>query len=455
MKTDIAYVGQLKATSYRFSIAWSRIFPNCSGEPNEAGIKFYSDMVDEIIKNGAEPIATMWHWDEPQACFDAYQGWMSEKMATDFAYYAEFLMKRLGDRVTYWLTMNEPYNACERGYKASMYPPALNGGLAAEMACIHHINLAHGMAVQKGRAINKGFKFGMPLPLTWGEPADANNPDDVTAAEVSVLYMANMHWGPLTTGDYAANVKNDPIAGKVVLTYTPEQQAIMKNTIDFVGINYYSGQYVISDPTSMGGFKGLSHDVKPIGDVSGTPWQQVYPEGLRKGINLVAKQYNLDVYVTECGVSVAGEPSMATAKQVADDQFRIDFFNSHTQQLVLAMQEDKIPVKMFLAWSLFDNFEWMSGYSERFGVVAIDFDGKTTGTALTRTVKKSATFLSDFFQNSHSPLQSASTKTGSGTGAGHGTNSHPNGSGILQISALGILTAALCTVMMTRSFSLL
>lgn len=132
MKDDIAYLGKFKATAYRFSVSWPRLLPNCNGVVNEAGVKFYSDMIDEIIKNGALPVLTMYHWDTPQACEDQYGSWTNERIIADFVNYADLLFSRFGDRVQYFLTMNEPSAECGWGYGQNFWPPGQNKGDAGK-----------------------------------------------------------------------------------------------------------------------------------------------------------------------------------------------------------------------------------------------------------------------------------------------------------------------------------
>lgn len=202
MPADIAYLGKLGATAYRFSVSWSRILPQCSGAVNPLGIAFYNNMINEIIANGAIPILTMYHWDTPQACHDQYNSWTSEKIVADFTNYGDVLFKNFGDRVKYFLTLNEPSAECGFGYGQKFWPPGMNGGDALRYQCVHWTNLAHGSVVQLARkkyaALN--LKFGMPIIIAYGEPLNNTDPNDIAAANRMMDIQVQWNWGPLTTG---------------------------------------------------------------------------------------------------------------------------------------------------------------------------------------------------------------------------------------------------------------
>ncbi|KAJ1548843.1 hypothetical protein HK405_014170 [Cladochytrium tenue] len=177
MVSDLAYLGELGATAYRFSVAWSRVIPNCTGDVNEEGIQFYSNVIDNALANGAQPYLTMHHWDTPQACYDRYQGFLSDQIVTDFLEYAKVLFDRFGDRVKYWLVQNEPESNCNFGYRDGKYGPGLAGGNSAKYTCLRHSHLIHGTVVQYARAnyASKGWKFGSPSIMSYYEAADSTN----------------------------------------------------------------------------------------------------------------------------------------------------------------------------------------------------------------------------------------------------------------------------------------
>ena len=404
MESDLVYLKRLGASMYRFSVSWPRILPNCTGEVNPKGIEFYSRMIDEIIKNGAEPMLTMYHWDIPQVCHDRYGSFNGSQIVPDFTRYADVLFEHFGDRVKYYLTMNEMTTECNYAYSQDMWPPALNGGEIGKYTCLHNVNLVHGSVVQLARSkyASKGFKISMPLPLSWGEPANASDPLDVAASERMMDMMMYPLFGPLTGGDYPQLLKNDPAIAPYLPTFTAEQKKMVNGTLDFIAMNYYTAARIKNAPGKFPGEWDTATGYPPLGPTAESSWLVTYAPGLRGMIKFFHKRFNLDIYVTECGVSAPGEATK-NAAGIMNDEFRVQFFRNHTEQLVLAIKEDKIPVKAFLVWSLFDNFEW-GHYNERFGVIGVDFNGTNTGVPFLRMIKNSATFVSEFFKNAKSPL---------------------------------------------------
>ena len=274
MPEDIAYLGQLGAKIYRFSVNWPRILPDCTGTPNPAGIKFYNDMINEIIKNGAVPMLTLFHWETPQACHDQYGSWTNRKIVDDFEYYADIIFKNFGDRLEYILTLNEPTAFCGYGYRGNFWPPGANLGEQALFTCNHYVNLAHGRVAKLAKSKYPQFnlKFGMPLIVSYGVPftdsaADKKASDDHNAAQTDMPYS------PMLTGDYSNTIKTvvtEYSNGPLLPAFTDAEKEMMKGTIDFVALNYYSANYVSA--TRRGGFPSL-------GPTSGTSWQTVYPRG--------------------------------------------------------------------------------------------------------------------------------------------------------------------------------
>lgn len=219
---------------------------------------------------------------------------------------------------------------------------------------------------------------------------------------VNRAYEFNLGWilNPLIMGRYPDSMLKDPIIGNHLPSFSPDEKNIIKGAIDFVSYNYYTTNYIYPDTTKPGGFNESANDPssRPIGPVAQSSWLFVYPQGMRRIAQWISKAYpDKDIWITENGVSVPGEDKMSL-DQIVNDTFRVNFFKEHLDQLVILLTQDKLPVRAYLAWSLLDNFEWKSGYAERFGVVAVDY---TNGT-LQRTVKKSAQYLSDFFSQEFS-----------------------------------------------------
>lgn len=264
----------------------------------------------------------------------------------------------------------------------------------------------------RSKYASKGLKFGMPLIVNFGVPY-TNAEADITATNVFLQKQTDWNWGPLTGGDYPAYLKQSTDFGPYLPVYTPAQQAMMKGTLDFLGLNYYSANYI----------SGSGASVPPIGPVSGTSWQNLYPVGIRGLTKWASSYYNgMDVFVTECGTSVPNELNLKL-DEIIDDTFRQDFFSQIVSNLTEAVLVDKTPIKAFLAWALLDNFEWNT-YDQVFGMIGID---RQNGT-LTRNVKNSAKFLSNNFATSKSPLQVLAPSVGTAGSAATGpTGSNANG----------------------------
>ncbi|KAJ3217355.1 hypothetical protein HDU67_008057 [Dinochytrium kinnereticum] len=383
-KEDLGYMGQFKATAYRFSISWPRILPNCTGAVNEEGVKFYSDLIDEMIDLGIEPFLTMYHWDMPQVCWERYQGFLNKEFVNVFAEYAKVLYERFGDRVRYWLTLNELEANCAFSYAYGTFAPAHSGGDAAKYRCIYHSHLIHGTVVdiarKQYRAVERGWKFGLPSIFSYYEPVGEGNNASALAQQGSV---AALFFDPVVIGDYGPEIKGDPN----LVPFTAEESTMIRGTMDFSAVNYYSAS----------GVGGSLPFILP----SGIDWQFVYPQGIRGLVNYFYTRYRLDIYVTEIGYPVPDEHLFATSARVADDPQRRAFWEMTVGNLTAAVLEDGVPVKGMLVWSILDNMEWVS-YVPRFGAVAVDYFNNT----LTRTVKQSTLWLSDYFtsQNYTSPF---------------------------------------------------
>ncbi|KAJ3104790.1 hypothetical protein HDU97_008858 [Phlyctochytrium planicorne] len=394
-REDIGYMAQLKATAYRFSISWPRILPNCTGAVNEAGVKFYSDLIDELIKNNIEPFLTMFHWDMPQACYEQTQGFLSKDFVSVFAQYAAVLYDRFGDR--YWLTLNELEANCQFSYGQGIFAPLHKGGDPDKYLCIRNSHLIHGTVVNLARKSYppaKNWKFGLPSIVTYFEAVEPSFAAEATNRQNSV---SGLFYDPVVFGDYGAEAKADPN----VVPFTPEESALIKGTMDFVAVNYYSGS-------------GVGGNVGP--DLaSGIRWQNVYPKGIRGLCKYMYERYKSDIYITEIGYPVPEEASFTTQAQVVEDEMRRRFWEMTVSNVTAAVVEDNIPVKGLLAWALLDNFEWVD-YVPRFGAVAVDFYNGT----LNRAIKKSTFWLADYYnrQNLSSPFapRPAATPTGANGG---------------------------------------
>ncbi|KAJ3006037.1 UNVERIFIED_CONTAM: hypothetical protein HDU68_004302, partial [Siphonaria sp. JEL0065] len=397
-KEDLKLLPQLGATLYRFSISWPRVMNGCTASVNPLGIAFYNSMIDEIIKNGAVPFLTMYHWDMPQACFEQFQGFASDRIIPEFVKYADVLYESFGDRVKYWLTINEAESNCKFGFQQGRLAPGyVNNTYQATIDCVQRSHRLHAevvsLAKTKYNSAAKGWKFGWPSNVEWNEPA-SDSDVDIAKAEARNLAYAGWYHDPLVFGDYQqdlitafqGNSDNLDAVGRAPPAFSNADKAILKGSVDFIAMNYYS--------TS-----GLHPSQVDVASGAGCPaycWQHAWGNGARKMANWYYKRYNMDIIVTELGFAVVGEADM-TIDQIVNSPDRLKFWQTHATAVAQALEEDKLPIKGLLVWSLVDNFEW-GYYDQRFGAVAVVGLGIPNG-SLQRVVKNSTYWLADYYRS--------------------------------------------------------
>lgn len=380
-KEDIGLMKALGVKTYRFSIAWSRVFPEGAGKPNPKGLDFYNRLVDELLKNGIEPFATLYHWDLPQTLQDKYGGWESRETSKAFAEYAGYTAEKLSDRVKNFFTINEFGAFVELGYRIGIHAPGLKLPAGRFNQTRHHAVLGHGLAVQAIRARAKpGTRIGLAENMTVCVPV-IETPEHVEAAtratrELNAQYMTVIQEGKYTDL-YLANAKAD--APK----FTQADLKIISSPLDFVGINIYTPQYVRADGSQQG-FAVVPHPPSFPHMISS--WLFVGPEALYWGTRHVNKIWGAkEIYITENGCSSSDVPA---ADGTVYDTDRVMYLRNYLTHLQRATSEG-IPVKGYFLWSLTDNFEWGDGYTNRFGLHYVDY--KT----LKRTPKLSAAFYKE------------------------------------------------------------
>jgi beta-glucosidase len=377
-KEDIALMKALGARTYRFSIAWPRVFPEGRGVANPKGLDFYSRLVDELLRNGIEPYATLYHWDLPQALQDR-GGWESRDTAETFGAYAAYVAAKLGDRVGNFFTLNEMLTFVELGYGSGLFAPGLRLPPGRLNQVRHHAVLAHGLGVQAIHAAGRpGTKVGPAENIATAVPA-IETPDNIRAAEratreLNAPYLTVMLEGRYTDAYLAA-------AGADAPKFTDGELKTIASPVDVVGLNVYTpGQYVqASDAAS--GFTTLPFPSSFPHMAS--PWLTIGPEALYWAPRHAAKLWHAkEIYITENGTSSADQPS---ADGVVYDTDRVMYLRSYLTQLQRAASEG-VPVRGYFLWSLLDNFEWTDGYATRFGVIHVDYATQK------RTPKLSASF---------------------------------------------------------------
>ena len=388
MAGDVELMARLGLAAYRFSVAWPRVQPSGRGPANAAGVGFYDRLVDALLAAGIEPFATLYHWDLPQALEDA-GGWPVRESAERFGDYAALAGAALGDRVRHWSTVNEPWCAAMCGYCSGVHAPGRVDPGAA-VAAAHHLLLAHGLAVDALRAVVRpDAEIAVtlnPYPVVTAGPSAA----DRDAAR-RVDGVANRLWyDALLLGRYPGDVLEDFAAVSDLRHVRPGDLAVISRPIDALGINYYRRHHVrfgagasAAPPWSTWPGSPDVDLVDPPGPKTAGGWA-IEPAGLFETLVGVTERYRPPpLYVHENGAAFA---DTAGPDGVVDDGDRIAFLDAHLRAALDAVDAG-VDLRGYFVWSLLDNFEWAQGYSQRFGVVHVDFP---TGR---RTPKASAAWL--------------------------------------------------------------
>ena len=378
MEADVAIMKRLGLTAYRFSIAWGRVLPDGRGRVNEAGLAFYERLVDTLLANGIEPMATLFHWDLP-AALDDRGGWLNPDVADWFADYADVMYRRLDGRVKLWATLNEPWVVTDGGYLHGALAPGHKNRFEAPIAS-HHLLRSHGKAVQAYRATGK-HQVGLVVNIEPKYPASATA-EDLAATRRAEAYMNRQYLDPVFHGRYPEEMTG--IFGEAWPDWPQQDFELIRQPIDFLGINYYTRNVVRHDETSWP-LKAAPVRQKQA-TYTETGWE-VFPQGLTDTLAWIRKRYgDIPQYVTENGAAFY-DPPAASGGAVADP-LRIDYYRSHLRAVHAAIAQG-VDVRGYFAWSLLDNLEWSLGYSKRFGLVHVNFE------TLERTPKDSAAFYAD------------------------------------------------------------
>ncbi|OVA18903.1 Glycoside hydrolase [Macleaya cordata] len=396
---DIQLMKDMGLDAYRFSIAWSRIFPNGSGEVNQAGIDHYNKLINALLAKGIEPYVTLYHWDLPQAIEDNYNGWLSPKIITDFAIYAETCFKNFGDRVKHWITFNEPHTFAIQGYDVGLQAPgrcsillhlfcrAGNSGTEPYIVA-HNVLLSHATVANIYRKKYKSKQHGsvgIAFDVMWYEPA-TNSTEDIEATQRAQDFQFGWFMDPLFFGDYPSSMRNR--AGSRLPRFSNAEAALVKGSLDFVGINHYTTYYAKNNSTNLIG--NLLNDTladsgaitlpfrngKAIGDRASSIWLYIVPHGIRSLMNYIKHKYgNPPVIITENGMDDSNDP-FKSIKDALKDEKRIKYHNDYLLNLLASIKEDGCNVRGYFAWSLLDNWEWAAGYTSRFGLFFVDYKDK-------------------------------------------------------------------------------
>jgi beta-glucosidase len=367
---DVDIMAKLGIKAYRFSIAWTRVIPQGTGKVNSAGLDFYDRLVDALLEHDIEPFPTLFHYDLPLPLHER-GGWPNRETALAFGDYATAVAQRLGDRVTYWITHNEPAVTSFMGYLSGEHAPGKKNPLAA-MRAVHTLLLSHGHAVEAIRANSRREpQIGIALDLNPMHPATSKKRDQRAAQRLDS--MGNrLFLDPLLRGHYPKNLY--PLM-RPFIKIEPGDMKRIAAPLDFLGINYYTRAVVRQSLNPCLFFASL---VEPEHSEYSEMWE-IYPPGIYELITYVWKDYRpKQIMITENGTPT---PDTLSAGKVHDEK-RINYLREHLVEVHRAIKEG-IPVTGYLVWSLLDNFEWALGYEKRFGLVYVNYE------TLKRTIKDS------------------------------------------------------------------
>ncbi len=364
---DVDLLKQLGANAYRFSLAWPRILPEGRGRVNQAGLDFYSRLVDALLDAGITPYATLYHWDLPQVLEDA-GGWPARSTVDAFVEYADVVTRHLGDRVKHWITLNEPMVFTFVGYSFGEHAPGYTDHKLGVQAS-HHALLAHGRSVPVIRQNSPDASVGITLNLSMVYPLN-DTPEDRLAAEAHRNMLYDWFADPVFGLGYPARMLEAyrDLGAPVI---EPGDMETIAAPIDFLGINNYFADYVKATTDQEDGWGGLTPDelVAEGFELTDMDWP-VVAEGLRDLLVFVNDRYQPEsILITENGAAFSDE----VVDGRVHDPRRVRYYHDYIRAVWEAIQAG-VPVDGYFAWSLLDNFEWAYGYARRFGIVYVDYE---------------------------------------------------------------------------------
>ncbi|KAH9774617.1 Beta-glucosidase 17 [Citrus sinensis] len=412
-KEDIKLMKKVGLDSFRFSISWTRILPKgkISGGVNPLGVKFYKDLINELLANDIKPFVTLLHFDPPQALEEEYGGFLSPKIVKDFVDYGDFCFKTYGDRVKLWASMNEPNGMVMNGYNGGSFAPGrcsnYVGNCTAGDSATEPYIAAHNMLLSHGALVNlykhkyqpyQMGKIGITILTHWFEPKFKTAASRQAASRARDFFFG---WfaDPVTFGNYPESMRR--IVGKRLPKFTEGESKLVKGSFDFLAVNYYTTNYADAAPPPNAFQLSYTADRQvnltterdgvPVGSPTALGWLFVHPKGLQELLLYLKKKYNNPtIYITENGLA---DDASLPLKVALKDSMRIRYLHSHLQYLLKAIKEG-VNVKAYYIWTFWDDFEWDAGYTVRFGITYVDFKNN-----LTRYLKYSAYWFKMFLLN--------------------------------------------------------
>mgnify|MGYP005797248657 FL=1 len=370
MDRDIAIMKEMGLNAYRFSLSWPRIMPDGTGRINPKGLDFYDRMVDRLLENGLEPYITLFHWDLPRELY-LRGGWMNPDIPKWFAEYAQVVVDRLSDRVTCWITQNEPQCYIGQGLFSGNHAPGIRLAKKDALLAGHHSLLAHGHAVSAIRAYTKKKPvIGFVSDSGWLWVPETETQENIEACREKTFsadqqQLEGISWwlDPVFLGRYPEDGV-EAVGGDMPFISLEDMQ-IISQPLDFLGVNIYRAEIGRADENG----RCVTVERKKGYDRTAYPWA-VVPESLYWGPKFLQERYGKEIIITENGLS---NRDWVHLDGLVHDPQRIDFTHRYLKQLKRAVEEG-LDAGGYFHWTLTDNFEWATGYSNRFGLVYVDFE---------------------------------------------------------------------------------
>jgi beta-glucosidase len=379
---DVLLMRELGLGAYRFSVSWSRVLASGRGTVNPAGLSFYDRLVDRLLEQGIAPCVTLYHWDLPAALDDA-GGWLNRDVAGWFADYASVVVRALGDRVPMWVTLNEPWVVSDGGYLHGLHAPG-HQSIAETPQVSHNLLRAHGAGMQAIRA-EGGLQAGLVVNLEPKYPA-SDHPADLAATRRADAYMNRQFLDPVFLGRYPEELPE--IFGQAWPAFPEDDFALIRQPLDFLGVNYYTRNVTCNDPTAVPVRAGR---VRQEGNLHTVLDWEVYPPALTAVLTWIRDRYgHMPLYITENGA--AFQDTDPDDVDLVNDPLRVAYLRDH---LLAAYDAIRLGVDLrgYFVWSLFDNFEWNAGFAKTFGLYRVNVATQR------RTPKASARFYTEVIRS--------------------------------------------------------
>jgi len=387
--SDVALMKELGLKGYRMSIGWGRVFPDGKGRVNQPGLDFYSRLIDKLLENGIAPNVTLYHWDLPAALHDL-GGWLNPDIAGWFGDYASAMFGALGDRVPMWSTLNEPFIVMDGGYVSGTLAPG-HHDLYEGARVTHNLLRSHARAVQAFRARNAAnSRIGLVVSLEPRYEASDSVEDKAATARMHA-YSNRQYLDPVLLGKYPSELKE--IFGEAWTVPDDADMQLIRQPVDFIGVNYYSRSVIRHDATQLP-FRAarVAQAASPHTDMG---WE-IYPKGFTDTLTWIKSRYgDIPLYVTENGSAWPDAPAASDGR--VEDPLRVEYLENHLKAIHDAIEQG-VNLRGYYAWSLLDNYEWSHGYSKRFGIVHVNYETQE------RTIKDSGRFYSRVIETNGASL---------------------------------------------------